>query len=436
MKTSVAGRNFLLCHHDGRIHYPFSKFLTTQFDNANTRELVSQSLRILARFSTSNGIELSLRALDGQCLSYDECVKLAALCFRPLGEIETLSEKNVRLIASAKTRKAPADLPKAVEPNTVRKRLGHIASYLKFYREVFLESHIRSSSLRAELAQSYERTQEWLSGAVSGTKQNHHLNIQSLPSGRFLAVIRAVYVQPQRLFLTESGEVSSTLYRDRAMTLLACEGLRPGSIGNIAREDFHAEGGYLNIKDHRRNRQGRPTTGTPALKLGQSTRVNSASETMITLYPFTVQAILDYIEHEREPILRKHLKNRSRGFLFLNQSGGPIEHRSTLTRMFNLLGHRLRDLGLLDVGKDPHFRNKKQYDFYSYVLRHSAASLFLEMSGTQDEVLDRMRKRFGWTIRSEMPQLYAARALSDRANVDLNAFSKSLFDEARVRGKS
>lgn len=432
MKAALAFRSHLLLHDDGRINYPMSKYLTAEFDNPHTRELVAQSLRVFYRFAVANKIELAVRALEGRCLTYNECSLLAGLSYRPLAEIESLSDAKVVHITSARAVKGPEDLPNAVEPNTVRKRLGHIAAYLKFYRETFLDPHVRSSALRSDLSMSYEQTRERLDSEVTGTKENHHLNIQSLPSDKFLELIREVFLRPETLFRTDSGDVSSTLYRDRAMALLACECLRPGAIGNVGRADFRADGGYLVVKDNRKRREEVTTTGTPVLKLGQSTSVNSASETMISLYPFTVDAIQDYIRREREVVLAKHLRNRSRGMMFLNQTGEPIKHRSTLTRMFNRLGNRLAEARLLDVGNDPHFANQRQYDFYGYVLRHSAANLFLQENGQSPKVLDDMRLRFGWTMKSKMPQIYAARAMSDAANVNLMDFYESMISEAKA----
>lgn len=419
---------------DSRIHFPFSKFLTDEFDNPNTRDLIGQSLRIFERFLTANQIELAVRSLDGTCLTYSEVKSLLALCYRPLGEVELLSSQKIRLIAQAKKSNGPAKMPKAVTYNTALKRLNHIASYLKFFMDVFLVPHLRSSGLRTELAQSYEKTRGWLNGAIGGTKQTHHLMIQSLPSDRFIAIIRNLVIEPETLFLKASGGVSSTLYRDRAMALLGCEGLRPGTILNVAREDCRLESGYLVIKDNRDRRLGRPTSGTPVLKMGASSKVNHASEGMIKLWPITVMALSDYIEYEREPALGRRLRNHSQGFLFLNQrTGAAIGRRGSISTMFNRLGERLRACGLLDVGSDAYFAGKKQYDFYGYVLRHSAANFFLEQYGTREDVLDRMRLRFGWTRASKMPQLYAARAQSDRANIVLQRFHQSLVQEARER---
>lgn len=435
MRQVVAKRNYLLLYDDGDIHYPFSKFLTHEFDNPHTRELVSQSLRVLYRFLTAHGVELAVRALEGRCLTYDEIQSLAGLCYRPIGEIELYSNAKVVLITRAKANTPPKDMFGAIEANTAAKRLNHIASYLMFYYEVFLDPHIQSSTLRNKLAIAYEQTRDRLNRQIVGTKQGHHLTIQSLPSQHFLEIIRAAVSEPERLFKTEKGSSSSTLYRDRAMFLLACEGLRPGAIGNIAREDLRFASGHLVIKDNSRRRLGRPATGTPVQKGANSTKISYASETMITLWPFTITAITDYLTKERVPVLGKHLKNRSLGFLFLNEMGEPIKHRSTLTSMFKRVGKRLADIGLLDVGSDPYFKDKARYDFYGYVLRHSAASLFLELNGRDGDALDKMKARFGWSLKSTQPQRYAARALSELANLELQEFYGRLLEEAQASGK-
>lgn len=432
MKQVTARQNYLLLYDDGWIHYPYSKFLTDEFNNPNTRELSSQSLRIFQRFCEAYKIDIAVRALEGRCLTYDECTKLADLCYRPLGEVETFSNKKVAKLTCAKAGKAPKDLPNAVEHNTAKTRLNHIAHFLTFYLEVFLCPHIQSKILLTNIQSEFSKTTKQLQRTIRGTKQGHHLQIKSLPSTIFLQIIRTIFLQPETLFLNESGKPSRTLKRDRAMALLACEGLRPGTIGNIARSDFSAESKYLVIKDHRGKRD-ITTSSTPVVKLGASTQVNSATEGIIKLWPFTCEVILEYIHEERDAVLSKHLKNQSKGFLFLNEKGEPVRHRSTITKMFKNLGLKLSELGLLTVGDDPYFRNRKEYDFYAYVLRHSAASLFLEMHGTETNKLDKMKLRFGWTMQSMQPQRYAARAMSDQANLDMVEFSTNLLYEARER---
>ncbi|MCH7373578.1 hypothetical protein [Aeromonas sp. MR16] len=436
MRQFSAKRNCLLLHDDGTIHYPFSKFLTDEFDNPNTRELVSQSLRILQRFFVAHGIELTVRMLEKRCLTYDEIKSLAGLCYRPLSEIEGLSDTKVVLITSAKADTPPEDMRGALEANTAAKRLHHIASYLGFYRKIILDKHIQSDTLRSQLLTAYDETQEQLKSEVAGTKQNHYLTIQSLPSHRFLQIIRAIVLEPLTLFMTEGGKPSATFYRDRAMFLLACEGLRPGALGNLTREDFRPDSGHLVLKDNTKKRPSQPKTGTPVLKGAGSKKVSYASETMITLWPFTVTAITDYLVKERDPVLAKHLKNRSLSFLFLNEKGQPIKHRATLTAMFNRIGKQLARLGLLDVGNDPYFKGEKQYDFYAYVLRHSAASLFIELKGTDSGTLDKMKSRFGWTLHSNQPQRYAARALSEQANMELKEYYNQLIADVKQKGSA
>lgn len=450
MKPVYARRNYLLLRDDGSLHFPFSRFLTDRFSNPHTRELVAQSLRVFFRFCTAHKIELAFRATEGRCLTYSEAKNLGDLCYRPLNEIEAMGDKKVVFLTSPKAGKAPEELPGAVEPNTARKRLDHIALYLNFYREVFLDPNIRSSATRDQLKHEYDKIGHQLRGTIRGTKQNHHLAIQSLPTDKYLAIIEAVFVRPDELFRTEAGKPSRTLLRDRAMTLLSCEGLRPGTLGNITLADFRANSGHLVIKDNRAKRTERISTNTPKLKMGDSRQVNNASETMISLWPFTVRAIQDYIDAERASVLMKRLTNRSNGFLFLSDEGEPIKHRSSITALFNKLGKRLAALGLLDVGNDPYFEDQDKYDFYGYVLRHSAASFFLAQKYTEiakeagaerpghykdvpDRVKDLMKLRFGWTVNSSMPELYAARALSDSANIVLMEFNQSLLDAVQAR---
>lgn len=450
MRPAFARRNYLLLRDDGSLHFAYTKFLTDRFTNPHTRELVAQSLRVFYRFCAAHQIELAFRATEGRCLTYSEAKNLGELCYRPLKEIEALGDRKVVFLTSPKAGKAPEKLPDAVEPNTARKRLDHIALYLKFYREVFLEPNIQSVTTRNQLKHEYDKICDQLRKTIRGTKQNHHLAIQSLPTDKYLSIIEAVFVKPDELFRTGTGKTSRTILRDRAMTLLSCEGLRPGTLGNITLSDFRTNSGHLVIKDNRAKRTERISTNTPTLKMGDSTQVNNASETMISLWPFTIRAIQDYIDSERATVLMKRLANRSNGFLFLNDEGEPIKHRSSITAMFNNLGKRLAALGLLDIGNDPYFVDQDRYNFYGYVLRHSAASFFLSQkymeiameSGAErprrymdvpDRVKDLMKLRFGWTLNSKMPELYAARALSDNANVILMEFNQSLLDAVQAR---
>lgn len=436
MRLVEARRNVLLLNDDGTINFPASRHLTAEQTNPNTRELTAQALRIFHRFCVASEIDLPQRALEGRCLTNGEADKLAGLCYRPLSEVEEISDRKIVSILSAKAGTPPERLPGAVQDNTAKKRLIDIAGFLEKYREVILAPNIRSESTRTLLKADYDRTASKLKGKISGTKQNHHLAFRSLPCEKYEAIIKALYVRPDELFLNESGGLSRTLYRDRAMAFLAAEGLRVGSINNIQIADFKRRSGHLMIVDNREKR-GRPKTSHSVLKMAASTSVNSASETMISLWPFTQKAIADYIEFERDTALSKTLTNQSNGFLFLTEQGTPIQHRSSVTRVFNQLGGRLKDLGLLNVDEDPYFSHKTVYDFYGHVLRHSAAVYYCKCKGISDATLDSMKSRFGWTTGSNMPQKYAARALADQANVDLVNFAEKLEAEvaARVQAK-
>jgi integrase len=154
---------------------------------------------------------------------------------------------------------------------------------------------------------------------------------------------------------------------------------------------------------------------------------------MIQLWPFTIEAIDDYINTERVAVLSKRLANQSNGFLFLSEKGEPFKHRASITDMFSRLGIRLAELGLLEVGDDPYFPNVRKYDFCGSVLRHSSATLFLKHKGTDDRAKDQMKPRFGWTHSSNMPERYAARTISDQANINLMEFSGNLIAEAREK---
>jgi hypothetical protein len=224
--------------------------------------------------------------------------------------------------------------------------------------------------------------------------------------------------------------------RDRAMALLACEGLRPGFIANITIDDYrtsaNSANSYLALKNNVAKRR-KPITGsTPQQKGMTSTSQHYNSEAVIKLWPFTRDAIQEYLDKERAALTSRFLRNRSKSFLFIAEHGGPIGSRNTLTTVFAKLANRLTDSGLLDVTSDPYV-TEKTYAFYAYVLRHSAATLFYHEKRHQSDVEDQMRTRFGWSQKSKMPQRYAARALSDASNVDMMEFYESLVVEAKKR---
>lgn len=437
MKMVMAGKRCMMLNEDGSLNYPFSLFLADNFDNANTRELVAQSLRVFERFLRAYDIELENRAVNGKSMSQQECAQLSSVVWRPLPELELMSDSMIRRISSASSELEPKDKPKAVEPNTAKKRLDHIAQYLHWYRVTLLDEAILSAATRNDLCQSYDAAKDRLMREIRGTPQNHPYQIRSLPSKTFKEIIKALVVCPEKLFANESGKPSATMLRDRAMALLACEGLRPGAIANITMMDFkHYSGAsksYVSIADNVKKRAHPITSGTPHQKGMTSTSVSYASKTTIELWPFTRDAILRYISEERAAVLGRRMRNRSNSFLFLNNSdGGPIGHRSTLTAVFKRLGIRLTKLGLLDRSNDPHATGKA-YEFYAYVLRHSSASFFLESNLCDSTAEDKMRTRYGWSQRSQMPHAYGNRALIDTANTNMMDFHQLMLNEMQVK---
>jgi integrase len=222
------------------------------------------------------------------------------------------------------------------------------------------------------------------------------------------------------------------------MILLASEGVRPGAVGNVALADFKwagkTAGGYVTIQDNTARRTKKVSTSTPVQK-GAASNQNYNSEFTMPIWPTTAQAIQDYIDSERMAITTRGLRNRSEGFLFLADHGGPIGDRGTISHVFRRAGKGLAKMGLLS--KDPRdpYLESESYDFHAYVLRHSSASLFFATKNqtvNADVVTDLMRMRFGWTAKSAMPMLYSQRAMSNAASQTVDDFMESLLAEAKA----
>ncbi|MFM0609784.1 site-specific integrase [Paraburkholderia sediminicola] len=416
---------------NGTVNAPLSIYLNEKFDNPHTREAASIGLRLFHRFLRAHRVDLATRALDGECLRSVECKWLIEIAYRPIEEAERMSDKMIERLAVASSELPAGDIKGAVEPNTAAKRLEAIANFLQWYHRSLLDEAIRSPATRGELKDRYAITCDFLKTQIGGTKQGHHHNIRSLPTARYFQIIRELIVYPERLFYTTSRGTSVTLMRDRAIALLAAEGIRPGAIGNLTVDDFRFETGesygYMVIKDNVVKRGSPPTARTPKAKGTRSIKQNYNREITVRLWPFTCRAIKDYLNIERKEILARRLANRSKSFLFLAEHGGPIGDRSTITGLFHRLGKRLLDLGLLDIaGQDPFVRGK-HYDFSAYTLRHSAATFFYATNARESDVKDQMRQRFGWTRNSTSHDRYANRSISEAASVDMHEFHEELL---------
>ncbi|MBB5503156.1 hypothetical protein [Paraburkholderia sp. MM5384-R2] len=416
-------------------------YLNEKYANPHTKQVAAKAIRIWVRVADAFDIDLAARALEGRWLNEAELKALRYLVFRPIEEIELMSHAAVKNIASAtkESDKEPKDRKGAVEPNTARKGSVGIANYLTWFHVKVIEPRMPLFSNVSEVLRREVRAcSSELKKPMSGTKSMHPHLIRSVPRERYLQIYRTVYLHYADLFRTARGRLARNCIRDRAMTLLGSEGIRPGAIGNIALKDFEwvgkREHGHIQIKDNTSKRSKKLSTSTPVQK-GAASSQNYNSEITVKIWPATAEAIQEYIDTERLAVTTRGLRNRSKGFLFLAEHGGPIEDRGTITGVFRRAGKGLAAMGLLykDAG-DPYLQGEA-YDFNAYLLRHSAASFFYDekvMEKPADVVMNLMEQRFGWVKGSAMPSLYGLRAISDAASITVEDYMESLFAEAKV----
>lgn len=413
--VDVRGRALLLTA-GGDVHGPFTLFLNLKYDNPNSRGAVSHGLRLLDVFLRSFDIDLPRRALDGRCLHPLEVAWLANLAYRPLEELETMTTR--MLIRLAKNQGvAHRDRAGAVVASTASARLVQIGEFLKWYFQSILDPRISSAQSRAELKDRYEITISDLKSKIRGGNSKHPTQIRSLPTERFKQLMTEVWVRPEKIFCSDSGATNRTMKRDRAVFYLACEGIRPGAIGNLMVEDFL--GHQIIIKDNVGRRGEIATRGTPVQKGARSTMQAYISEFTITLWPWTTAAVHDYMRSERSDLLSRRLRNPSKGFLFLESQGaGPIRNRKTISNIFQKAARQMLELGLLTRQSGDGYVKTKHYELVAYTLRHSAATLYVSEKGGSDQTRSEMKDRFGWTANSTMADLYARRANMDAASLD------------------
>jgi len=437
MQLETHGSKAYLATAAGVLYVPGTLYLNEEYTNPHTKQIVAKALRVWVRLADAFDIDLAARALEGRWLTASEQKALKYLVFRPIQEIESMSDHAVRNIASAVTDKEPQDRKGAVQPNTAVKQIVGVADYLAWFHKKVLEPRMPvQSGLSEALRRTVETCVKDLKKSVGGTKGAHPHRIRSVPTERFLRIYSAVFLHAGDVFKALNGTVGSNPLRDRAMLLLAGEGLRPGAIGNIGLADFKWAGGkepgYIVIKDNTARRSKAVSTGTPVQKGAASTQ-NYNSLITVSIWPTTAQAIREYIDSERSSITEKTLRNRSEGFLFLAEHGGPIGSRGTIAHVFKQAGRGLDALGLLNTDpRDPYHEGEK-YKFSAYLLRHTAASLFYATKAKTmkaDVVTDLMKMRFGWSQESGMPALYAQRAMIDVSSLTVEDYIESLLAEA------
>lgn len=428
-----------LTNDTGVLHVPGTLYLNETYTNPHTKRVVAKALRVWIRLADAFNIDLADRAIKGRWLNEVEMKALRYLVFRPIVEIESMSDVAVRTIGSARNEKVPSQQSGAVEPNTALRQLTGIADFLVWFHKKVIEPRMPiGSALTESIRRQVDMCAVEIKKGVRGTKSLHPHRIRSLPTERFLRIYSTVYLQAKDILKTQNRKVGANILRDRAVILLASEGIRPGAIGNIGLADFNWEGktspGYVVLKDNTARRNKPLSTSTPVQK-GSASSQNYNSAITVAIWPTTAQAIQDYIVSERVAVTTRTLRNRSKGFLFLGSHGGPISDRGTIAHIFRRAASGLATLGLLakDIA-DPYVQDES-YDFDAYLLRHSAASLFYAtktQTMNSDVVTDLMKMRFGWSLNSDMPNLYAQRAMSNAASVTVEDFMESLLSEAKI----
>lgn len=416
MRLLDVGGRALLVNSAGEVHGPFSLFLNAKYDNPNSRGAVSHGLRLLDVFVQAFDVDLPKRALQGICLHPTEVSWLTNLAYRPLAELELMSRR--MLVRLAKSRGiAPRDKAGAVAASTASARLVQIADFLEWYFQSILDPRLPSTQARAHLKDRYEIAVDAVKSKIRGGNGNHPTQVRSLPTDRFKQLMSEVWVRPEEIFRSGTGAISRTLQRDRAVFYLACEGMRPGAIGNLMIEDFL--GNQIIIKDNVGRRGEAATSGTPVQKGARSNMQAYNSEFTITLWPWTTAAVREYITSERAELLGRRLHNSSKGFLFLETlRAGPIRNRKTISTIFQKMARRMFELDLLAKRSGDAYVRTEVYKLVAYTLRHSAATLYVSEKGASDQTRSEMKDRFGWTAKSMMADLYARRANMDSASLD------------------
>lgn len=192
---------YLVATDTGVLHVPSTLYLNEKYSNHHTKQVVAKALRVWVRLADSFDIDLAARALEGRWLTEAEKKSLRYLVFRPIGEIESMSDRAVRSIASA-TKDKPNDRRRAVEPNTAIKQLVGIADFLTWFHRKVLEPRMPIRSAVSEvLRQQVEACAAELKRTVGGTKTSHPHRIRSVPTERFLQIYSAVYLRSADLSL-------------------------------------------------------------------------------------------------------------------------------------------------------------------------------------------------------------------------------------------
>jgi integrase len=244
--------------------------------------------------------------------------------------------------------------------------------------------------------------------------------------------MKVVYSSPR--VLLDQSESDLHLLRDRAMFMLSCEGLRPGEICNVRVNDLiKGADGLLLLqvvvnKKHRKQVK----SSTPVPKGASSNRAPYATVRMIHLWPFTRDALKDYINGPRADATAQAGEDLSSGFVFIKSTGEPIGSRQAVSLRFSQMCDALHKAGYMKIEAGLGRGDRTKGELSSYTMRHSAASYLYESKmadlKNKESVFDLMKARFGWTDKSSMPEHYAKRGIVDIATVQVN----EIYSEMRA----
>lgn len=419
MKMVRALSKVMMVHEDGRINTPFSFFLNTH-KNPNTQDSLSVSLKLFHLFLIHFKISLPERAVAGRCLEEREMVGLISLSFRPMTDLE--DQKRIAKFLDVKNAEADEDRDGAVEGGTASKRLKDVGAFLEHY-ETLVANHIRSADTRERLAASYLACCERLRRAVGGAASSSAYDIRAMSSADFVQCMKVVYSSPKVLL----GDAKSDMHllRDRAMFMLSCEGLRPGEICNLRVNDLvEGSDGLLTLQVAVNKKHRKVVKSSTPLPKGASSNTQYATVRMIHLWPFTHDALTDYINGPRSGAIAQAGEDCTSGFVFIKSTGDPIASRQAVSLRFSQMCDWLHQAGHMKIEAAPRRGDAKKDELSSYTMRHSAASYFyaskMQELENKESVFDLMKARFGWTDKSDMPGHYAKRGIVDIATVEVN----------------
>lgn len=419
MRMVRASSKVIMISNDGRINAPFSFFLNT-YKNPNTQDSVSISLKLFHLFLIHFKISLAERALQGRCLEEREMVGLINLSFRPLADLT--NQRRIATFLDVRNAEADEDRDGAVEGGTASKCLKNVAAFLKDY-ETLVAHHIRSADTRERLAASYLSCCERLRRAVGGAASSSAYDIRAMSSTDFVGCMKVVFSSPEVLL----GDTKSDMHllRDRAMFMLSCEGLRPGEICNLRVNDLvNGPDGLLTLQVAVNKRHRKVVRSSTPLPKGASSNTPYATVRLIHLWPFTRDALNDYINRARSEAIARSGEDRTSGFVFIKSTGDPVASRQAVSLRFSQMCDALHQAGHMKIESAPRRGNAEKDKLSSYTMRHSAASYFyaskIQELDNKESVFDLMRARFGWSDKSQQPAHYGKRGIVDIATVEVN----------------